>query len=248
MGQSSGSSDDPEAVAMSGAITGSQQIAYSGQDPYRLDGVSAGTFTGGTMDGTGSYFDPTPSPEETRTQPLESQQEPFLGNEPTDVNAEVPSAGDRGSYYGDWMAPAAGVAGAGATVAATEAYIRHEQEREALGLEKDDPEVPAKSESKESQIFVENAVAVESNRATTGKESVASADEAVAASKPHTITTVEAANQPNATTIAADSAALGGNEAEGARETGAIFPRVIRHNTDMSVSQLHIPGEYPKRE
>jgi len=30
------------------------------------------------------------------------------------------------------------------------------------------------------------------------------------------------------------------------RETGRIFPAVLRHNTDMSVSQLHIPGEYPK--
>ncbi|KAJ9647009.1 phosphatidylinositol 4,5-bisphosphate-binding protein [Coniosporium tulheliwenetii] len=30
------------------------------------------------------------------------------------------------------------------------------------------------------------------------------------------------------------------------RETGRIFPAVLRHNTDVSVSQLHIPGEYPK--
>nr|OQO15409.1 hypothetical protein B0A51_17136 [Rachicladosporium sp. CCFEE 5018] len=41
--------------------------------------------------------------------------------------------------------------------------------------------------------------------------------------------------------------ALGGLEAEGAHETGALFPRVIRHDTDISVSRLHIPGEFPKR-
>lgn len=38
---------------------------------------------------------------------------------------------------------------------------------------------------------------------------------------------------------------LGGLERKGARETGAIFPSVVRHNTDMSISQLHVPGEFP---
>jgi hypothetical protein len=41
---------------------------------------------------------------------------------------------------------------------------------------------------------------------------------------------------------------LGGLEARGAHETGHIFPSVIRHNTDISVSQLHVPGEFPKKD
>jgi hypothetical protein len=41
--------------------------------------------------------------------------------------------------------------------------------------------------------------------------------------------------------------ALGGLEARGAHETGQIFPKVIRHDTDISVSQLHVPGEFPKK-
>lgn len=40
---------------------------------------------------------------------------------------------------------------------------------------------------------------------------------------------------------------LGGLEARGAHETGHIFPKVIRHDTDISVSQLHVPGEFPKK-
>jgi hypothetical protein len=40
---------------------------------------------------------------------------------------------------------------------------------------------------------------------------------------------------------------LGGHEAQGAHETGHIFPKVIRHDTDISVSQLHVPGEFPDR-
>lgn len=39
---------------------------------------------------------------------------------------------------------------------------------------------------------------------------------------------------------------LGGLEKEGARETGHIFPSVVRHDTNMSVSRLHVPGEFPK--
>lgn len=31
-----------------------------------------------------------------------------------------------------------------------------------------------------------------------------------------------------------------------ARATGAVFPAVMRHDTDVSVSGLHIPGEYPR--
>jgi hypothetical protein len=41
---------------------------------------------------------------------------------------------------------------------------------------------------------------------------------------------------------------LGGLESRGAHETGHIFPSVVRHNTDISVSQLHVPGEFPRKE
>ncbi|GIZ48094.1 hypothetical protein CKM354_001116700 [Cercospora kikuchii] len=37
---------------------------------------------------------------------------------------------------------------------------------------------------------------------------------------------------------------LSGNEAQGAHETGQLFPRVIRHDTNLSISKLHVPGEF----
>ena len=43
-----------------------------------------------------------------------------------------------------------------------------------------------------------------------------------------------------------NSSVLGGHEAKGAHETGR-FPKVVRHDTDISVSQLHVPGEFPDR-
>lgn len=51
------------------------------------------------------------------------------------------------------------------------------------------------------------------------------------------------------TTTAARNAdeGLGGNERVGAHETGDLFPRVIRHDTSLSVSALHVPGEFPAR-
>ena len=37
---------------------------------------------------------------------------------------------------------------------------------------------------------------------------------------------------------------LGGNEAKGAHLTGSFFPRVVRHDTNLSISNLHVPGEF----
>ncbi|KAK5287336.1 phosphatidylinositol 4,5-bisphosphate-binding protein, partial [Cryomyces antarcticus] len=62
---------------------------------------------------------------------------------------------------------------------------------------------------------------------------------------------------PAATYIAADpsdylrsrgvpqEAKIGGLEAEGAHPTGRLFPKVLRHDTNMSIAQLHVPGEFP---
>jgi hypothetical protein len=50
------------------------------------------------------------------------------------------------------------------------------------------------------------------------------------------------------TPVAPMDGGLGGLESRGAHETGRIFPSVVRHNTDISVSQLHVPGEFPKKE
>lgn len=47
--------------------------------------------------------------------------------------------------------------------------------------------------------------------------------------------------------VAAMDDGLGGLESKGAHETGQVFPAVVRHNTDISVSQLHVPGEFPKK-
>lgn len=241
MGQSSGSSDDRDAAALSGGISGSGQLDYRGADPYRLDGVSAGTATGYT-DGSGltrdSYFGQTEESEAVSHQAEveHPQQQSFLAERPAEAevapSAEVSTAEER------WIAPAAGAAtGVGLAGAGAFGYNQYEQDREAQ------PEMPAQSAIQESTPIVDNTGVIDYGAPVVA----ASAGPSMAS---NTYSTSEEpgweSNAPSAIENAAPT--LGGNEAEGARVTGAFFPRVVRHGTDMSISQLHVPGEYPKRE
>ncbi|WPG97925.1 Phosphatidylinositol 4,5-bisphosphate-binding protein SLM2, protein [Acrodontium crateriforme] len=76
------------------------------------------------------------------------------------------------------------------------------------------------------------------------------AAETMAAAATNTTSPIEDPATPTLETVStrptsvAPTSVLSGREREGARETGHIFPSVIRHNTDMSVSKLHVPGEY----
>ena len=243
MGQSSGSSEpDHEAVAMSGAFSGgalfgSTQAEYArnGENPYRLDGVSAGTRTvSAYTEVGGSYFETTPSTEQRRDvvpQPQTQQEYPsFLEARPAGQQ-HLPA--EEGTTSSDWIAPAAaGVGVASMAAVAVGAHSEKDQGEVVMpSAEEEKPEVPEKSSlrssPRDSVTVVANTIPTEP---TTGRD-------AIGAAAPATATTgsVTAAGQ------------LGGLEREGAHETGTIFPRVIRHDTDMSISQLHIPGKFPKQ-
>jgi hypothetical protein len=59
------------------------------------------------------------------------------------------------------------------------------------------------------------------------------------------VTSLNSSSTSPITGLDQGSSVLGGHEAKGAHETGR-FP-VVRHDTDISVSQLHVPGEFPDR-
>ena len=246
---SSNDSEDPgrDATAMAGALPGSMQSEYhrNGQDPYRLDGVSAGTrtvYNGGTEGGDGSYFDGRmPSPEQARSQPVpeqpvpeqQPQQQSFLGGEPADP---VEPLARHNSSYGDWMAPtAAGVAGAGAGAAGVEAYRRHQEDAPVPMTDGEAPQVPGNSDRRSNPPDSGNFVAFGSN--TSAAQPQIDADRAVEPDQP----------AATASSTMPPVGGLGGNEIDGAHETGSVFPKIIRHDTDMSISALHVPGEYPRR-
>ncbi len=91
-----------------------------------------------------------------------------------------------------------------------------------------------------------NVVAFRQNE-NTAERTIAAPTPATA---PTVLPTAQPATDPSTaaptSTASTTAAARGGLEAEGARETGT-FPKVVRHNTNMSISQLHVPGQYPKQ-
>lgn len=250
MGQSSNSSDPDHgnagAAAMTGALAGSSGYAYaqSGDNPYRLDGITAGTRTD-----AGSYFERTPSPEMNRdsteaAQPTEvqeeqQQQQSFLGERPAEQDSSALSA-EQGISYSEWMAPAA--AGVGVAGMAAAAHDSEDQKQGEIVKtpEEEKPVVPEKSSRRSSPP---DSVAFAGGAATSETK------EEVAAPAVDTVPVEAAAAAPVSTTTANEAITtnLGGLEREGAHETGAIFPKVIRHNTDMSISNLHVPGKFPKQ-
>lgn len=123
------------------------------------------------------------------------------------------------STYGDWFSGAAVGAGAGAVGAGT--YLRYKQKREANDTpvleEAQDRTLPTSSE-------IDAAVYA------PGRESTSTAGGS----------TLTQSTAPTSVS------GLGGLESAGAHKTGHVFPAIIRHDTDMSISALHVPGEFPK--
>ena len=238
MGQSSASSEpDCEAIAASGGLAGagvllgsSQAYAHNGEDPYRLDGVSAGTRTVSAYSGIeGSYFEPTRSTEPRRDigpEPqLHPQQPSFLEAPPADQQ-HLPA--EQGVASSDWIAPvAAGVGVAGMAAVAVGAHSEKDQGEIVMPPAEEKPEVPEKSSLRSTPPdSVTHHTATE--HSTQGED-------------------LTVAGPTSTTTHSATTGGeLGGLESEGARETGAVFP-MIRHDTNMSISQLHVPGKFPKQ-
>ena len=126
----------------------------------------------------------------------------------------------------EWMGPTAAAAGVGAAGAYGVQHIHpnrddHEANRDAVAT----PTYPADGSLMGTATHDQEPVVVRSSSSTT------------------TTTTTTIRQQ----TGNAEGGGLGGLEAEGARETGT-FPTIVRHNTDMSVSGLHVPGEFPWQE
>lgn len=232
---SSGSSDPPhDDLVMAGGVASSVPMEYdrSGEDPYRLDGVSAGTRPTTAYSGVeGSYFEPTPSAEHSRNLSAEYQreQQPFLVSQPAEQH-DLPA--DQGIAASDWIAPvAAGVGVGGMAAAAAQAPSDQEQGEIVMPPEEEKPEVPEKSDLRNSPP--ESTVIVADTTSTQRAADI----NPIAVPTAVPATTADATNPEN----------LGGLESEGAHETGKIFPTVIRHDTEMSISQLHVPGKFPKQ-
>ncbi|KAF1973491.1 hypothetical protein BU23DRAFT_589484 [Bimuria novae-zelandiae CBS 107.79] len=170
------------------------------------------------------------------------------------------------SNYGDWMAPAAGTAGGLAAGAlGAQALHRHEQnkeqqrEEEQINDARASPTPPAQTAHPASQIVSqhENAALMapavtssmppkheyEPNTSLDGREAFIGVPNPVVATA-----TADIGSPSNAHELPLATPSLGAAE-EGKVGNGepSMGPMgVRRQNTDFSVSDLHVPGEYPK--
>ncbi|KAK3111969.1 phosphatidylinositol 4,5-bisphosphate-binding protein [Teratosphaeriaceae sp. CCFEE 6253] len=197
-----------------------------------------------------------PAPQPQQPPPLQQQQQqpPFLGGS---AAARQPQPGPLprvSSAYGDWMTPAAGAAvGAGAGLMGAE-YWRTQREKAAAHAEQPEPAAAPAGPMPPQGREVRAPDVGGMGSATYGPNEV----EAPARMQPPSSTTrgvggyvaPAPASQPSSTASSARAgpagATLGGLESEGARETGR-FP-VVRHDTNVSISALHVPGEYPRKD
>ena len=108
-------------------------------------------------------------------------------------------------------------------------------------------------ESNDYELRPSDYVHSSSNYAPTSSDDAAQKDDNIpqpsdytSPSNDYTPTNTSFGANNLATGVTAVSAPpLGGHEAEGAHTTGRLFP-IVRHDTDMSISNLHVPGEFPK--
>jgi len=185
---------------------------------------------------------PVNQPPYPSSQPTQPQQQSFLGRD--EPAGPFGSPARHNTAYGDWFAPtAAGVAGAGVGAMGAEAYCKHEQRQpSSLGQ----PLEPMPEPAPAPAPFVPS----ESGR---GEEGPAQPTDSLLESIYNDVVTPlepsvgsGSGTAPFAMPASSGDEHLGGLESEGARETGRIFP-IVRHDTDMSVSALHVPGEFPKK-
>lgn len=135
------------------------------------------------------------------------------------------------STYGDWMAPAAGGAAAGALGAATYQHYQHYQELKAGAQPPLDP-------AHNGQINDTTPIPT----STPGYAPISSEPDSLATTP---ATTADKSFLDRAEVVPAAASSKAANGGPVVYETGRAFP-IMRHNTDISVSDLHVPGEYPK--
>jgi hypothetical protein len=182
---------------------------------------------------------PVPPPQASALPP---SQDPFLGTEPSRLTR-------RSSDYASWMAPAAAGTQIGAAGAlGAEEYWRgkrQEAEERQAAQEVDTadtpktpvvagqpPQAPVAASSTEQTPHTPITVSGRSDTAmSTLSQSTVPTELSVSPAVERTEHTLYDTNPDGSVN---------------ATPTGRIFPTVLRHNTDTSASNLHVPGEFPK--
>ncbi|KAF2500580.1 hypothetical protein BU16DRAFT_523357 [Lophium mytilinum] len=187
-----------------------------------------------------------PAPNAYQPQPPQSypQPQPYPQQQQTSIPQSQPAVQRHESNYGDWMGPAAGGVAAGALGA--EAYRHHQQN----GQNEQEPAVAPVAEETAPVSHIQATLAEVSAYPSHAPPLMS------ASSEPVSLTSTMSTVPTSISTPTAEAPFLGGAEAaptavsaNTSKTTGASggpFPGILRNNTDISVSDLHVPGEYPK--
>ncbi|OJD38091.1 ph domain protein [Diplodia corticola] len=135
--------------------------------------------------------------------------------------------------YSNWLTPAAGGAAAGALGA--EAYMKPKENPGPSEAPKDTQEEPSSPLEPAPGMTAASAVSFPSSTRTSSYADTLDSE------APAMATTVAADSGHPATIFANAAAANGATNGNAKRPSGAG-----RNHTDVSVSQLHVPGEYPR--
>ncbi|PSN62550.1 hypothetical protein BS50DRAFT_577456 [Corynespora cassiicola Philippines] len=212
------------------------QVPYANQDAYAQDFNGANSYQQPPpIQNQTSYFANHPPPNPAQNNYPNFTQAPYPRQQPYPV--ENTSVQRHDSTYGDWMAPAAGGVAAGAL--GTEAYRRHQMNQEQNQQQPEET----------GHANLNHQAVPERHPDHTAPVAAATTSEEL---EPDSLaTTPSAEGKPFLGGAEAVSAAASSKAANGgpvSQDIAEAFPAVQRHNTDMSVSDLHVPGQYPKAQ
>lgn len=224
----------------------SQPQAYQSQVPPQEPVQNQAFFLPGQQPATTyQQAQPVQAPAQQSFEPAQAR-----GFDSADSSALPRDSDPRHSSYGDWMAPAA--VGAGAGVAGTAAYNHMNNKEDDIQQHQQQQPLQPETGVAGSRSLEDPLPAAPAPTTTSNTNNIIPIPAYNNADMPNEQNTNTASAGPTSlnygpATTTDKSTTLGGQEAAGAHETGHIFPSVVRHDTDISVSQLHVPGSFPKR-
>lgn len=236
------SSDDRDIVAAAGALPGSGvPFGHSGQQVQAGDDETnaarrelAGTSAAPLQK---DVYSPIASHEDFNGLLVQQGPNPIITTEP--ASRSFPHQVERhDSTYGDWMGPAAGAAGGGAVSATGIELYRHQQDQRKAASEEEQPGLQAVEASPDPSVSTSGAAQKSVGQPIQGAFFAAIPYITGIASKD-----VSTADQAVSTATAGSTSHT--DELAAPIKDLADRPPLASHTSAATISDLHIPGEFP---
>lgn len=260
--------NDTGLYAATGQYDGSSSQAYqlNGTDPYRLDGVPAGRVASHATVDTSGEREGHSSERQTEHEAAQPTGTSTVRSDPSSATTQQQASNvQQSAVASNVSAPIATGVGVNVNMLGAQGSRSNYDSEKEFGKQdtsRMDNSNSAKGDDS-AKVLVSTLVPLaeptssSATKPATDPTAQATADPASTAKAleavPHTsLTAPRSVSTEAIKSLPLDSKrdappVLGGLEQEGAHETGKLFPAVIRHDTDVSVSRLHIPGGFPPK-